>query len=228
MPSPSAPVRRRRAIALTAVTALCAAVALVSVGAYTGLDPAEARVALRDPALHYPVLVLHVGTSVLALVTAPLQLWPALRRRGAHRVIGRIHLFAGVFPGAVSGMALAVMSTYGAVAQTGFALLSALWFATAAIGWRAAREGRYADHGKWMVRVFSLTMAGVTLRVLVPLSTALLTPLVGPGYGEEEIFTAVYPAIAWLAWVPNLLVAEWYLRRRPGIGAAAPAGHRPG
>lgn len=220
-PSPpvsAAPARRPRTAALVGVTVLCALVALVSVAAYVGLDPADARVGLRDSGLHYPVLVLHVGTSVLALLTAPLQLWPALRRRGAHRVIGRIHLFAGVFPGAVSGLVLAVMSTYGPVAQTGFALLSVLWFAAAAAGWRAIRRGRVADHREWMVRVFSLTLAGVMLRLLLPLSLAVLAPLAGPEVDGEELFAVVYSAIAWLCWVPNLVVAELFLRRRSGAG----------
>ncbi|MDT0327071.1 DUF2306 domain-containing protein [Nocardiopsis lambiniae] len=224
-PPPAAPTARRRrgVVSLTAVTVLCALVALVSVGAYVGLDPDDSRVGLRPWALHYPFLVVHVMCSVIALVTAPLQLWPALRRGGAHRVIGRIHLFAGVFPGAVSGLVVAVMSTYGPIAQTGFILLAVLWFTTAAAGWRAVRGGRYADHRKWMVRAFSLTMAGVMLRVLLPLSMAALAPLMGPEYGEEDLFVAVYPAIAWLCWVPNLLIAEFYLRRRGRTGVREPA-----
>ena len=28
-------------------------------------------------------------------------------------------------------------------------------------------------------------------------------------------FEVAYPAIAWLCWVPNLLVVEWLLRRQP-------------
>jgi uncharacterized membrane protein len=33
-------------------------------------------------------------------------------------------------------------------------------------------------------------------------------------------------AISWLAWVPNLLVAEFLIRRKPPAAAAAPAGNR--
>ncbi|MFL1429925.1 MULTISPECIES: DUF2306 domain-containing protein [unclassified Nocardiopsis] len=222
-PVSPAPVRRRHTTGLIIVTVLCVLVTMIALPAYLGLDPAEAQIGLRESGLHYPALVLHVGTSVLALLTAPLQLWPALRRRGAHRVIGRIHLFAGVFPGAVSGMVLAVLSTAGPVAQTGFGLLSVLWFTTAAAGWRAIRQGRVADHREWMVRVFSLTMAGVMLRVLVPLATAVLPLMLGPGVDEEAAFALAYPAIAWLCWVPNLLVAELVLRRRPRPAAVAAA-----
>jgi hypothetical protein len=38
----------------------------------------------------------------------------------------------------------------------------------------------------------------VTLRLYLPLSGAIGIP-----------FDDAYPAIAWLCWVPNLVVAEW-------------------
>ena len=47
------------------------------------------------------------------------------------------------------------------------------------------------------MRNFALTFAAVTLRVYLPTSMALGVP-----------FESAYPLIAWLCWVPNLLVAE--------------------
>jgi hypothetical protein len=54
-----------------------------------------------------------------------------------------------------------------------------------------------------MIRNFSLTFAAVTLRLYLPASLAAGLP-----------FDTVYPAIAWLCWVPNLVVAEFLLRER--------------
>ncbi|MFD6950838.1 MULTISPECIES: DUF2306 domain-containing protein [unclassified Nocardiopsis] len=201
---------------LVAVTVLCALLAVFAASAYVGLDPGTSQVDLRpDRPFHYPFLLVHVAASILALVTAPLQLFPALRRGRAHRVIGRIHLFAGVFPRALSGLVVGVMSTYGFAAQAGFSLLAVLWFSVGVAGYRAVRRGRHADHREWMLRLFALTMAGVMLRLLVVLLVPALTPLVGPAHGGdgEAVFRGVYQGIAWLCWVPNLLVAEWYLRR---------------
>ena len=62
--------------------------------------------------------------------------------------------------------------------------------------------GRYADHGRWMVRSFSLCFAGVMLRLLV----LTYEQLVGAGLVDFSFKTA-YIGIAWLCWVPNLLVA---------------------
>ena len=53
-----------------------------------------------------------------------------------------------------------------------------------------------------MIRNYALTFAGVMLRIWVPVTTTL---------GAE--FTAAYTVIAWMCWVPNLLVAEWIIRR---------------
>lgn len=203
------------------LSALCPVVALLSLAAYTGLDPSSSRVAIReDLSFHYPILVVHVVTSVIALCVGPFQFWPAVRRRRAtHRAIGRVYLFAGVLPGSVSGMCVAVMSTYGPTAQFGFGLLSILWFTTAIAGLRAVRSGRGADHREWMVRQFALTLAAVTLRLLVPTLLLLYSPQLTTVYGgdEETFYREVYQVVPWLCWVPNLIVAEWYLRRGSGL-----------
>jgi hypothetical protein len=74
--------------------------------------------------------------------------------------------------------------------------------------------GRYAEHRRWMIRSFSLILAGVMLRVWTPLHGVLASA------GIVHIsFETAYAAIAWLCWVPNLLIAIWFTRRPPGIAA---------
>jgi len=50
----------------------------------------------------------------------------------------------------------------------------------------------------WMIRSYALTLGAVTLRIYIPLFLMQGVP-----------FEQAYPAIAWLAWVPNLIIAEW-------------------
>ena len=57
-----------------------------------------------------------------------------------------------------------------------------------------------------MVRSVALTLSAVTLRLYLGGATAL---------GAD--FDAVYPAIAWLCWVPNLVLAQWWLARHPRV-----------
>ena len=52
-----------------------------------------------------------------------------------------------------------------------------------------------------MTRNFALTLAGVALRLWMPGLLAGGVP-----------FDAAYPAVAWLCWVPNLVVAEAVVR----------------
>jgi hypothetical protein len=35
------------------------------------------------------------------------------------------------------------------------------------------------------------------------------------GGNFDALFTEVYRVVMWLAWVPNLIIAEWLLIRRP-------------
>ena len=69
------------------------------------------------------------------------------------------------------------------------------------MGWRQAVAGQYATHRRWMIRSLSLTFAAVTLRLMLP-----MIPLTGLAFVEG------YRAISFLCWVPNLLLAELWLR----------------
>jgi hypothetical protein len=66
-----------------------------------------------------------------------------------------------------------------------------------------------------MIRSYSLMFAAPTLRLWLPL-------LIIAYQGE---FRPAYLWVAWVCWVPNLLVAEWYIRRtrtRPLLFAGRP------
>ena len=146
----------------------------------------------------------HVGLAPLALMLMPFQLLPHLRARrpAMHRWIGRSYAVLVLLSG-LGGLAMAVGTEAGPVAATGFALLAVLWLGTTATGVWKARVGDIAEHRQWMIRSAALIFAGVTLRLELPLLIAS---------GLE--FPTAYTIVAWLCWVPNLLVAEWILRGR--------------
>ena len=149
-----------------------------------------------------PWLVIHVTGAGTALLLVAFQLLPAIRRRRAvHRWIGRIYASACILGGS-AGLAVAVGTTAGPIAATGFGLLAVIWIYVTAQGWLTARARRFDEHRRWMIRSFALTFAAVTLRIYMPLSMAMHLDM-----------DQAYRAIAWLAWVPNLVCAELYLRR---------------
>lgn len=158
-----------------------------------------------------PFLVVHVAGAATALLIAPFQVLPGVRTRrpALHRVMGRVYV-AGCLAGGSGGLVLAFGSTAGPIATAGFGLLAVAWLATTVQAWRMAMAGRIAEHRAWMIRSMALTLAAVTLRLYLPLAAMGPTP-----------FVEAYRAISFLCWVPNLLLAEAWLRLRAPARAAA-------
>lgn len=150
-----------------------------------------------------PWLLVHVAGAATALLIGSVQFIGPLRRRlpFVHRWTGRLYALACLV-GGVGGFMLALGSTAGPVAVGGFALLAVVWLMTTSMGWRKAMARDFVSHRRWMIRSWALTLAAVTLRLYM-----LAIPLV-PADPVQA-----YAAIAWLCWVPNLLIAEVYLRR---------------
>lgn len=152
-----------------------------------------------------PFLALHVAGAATALLVGPFQMLAGVRARwpSLHRLLGRIYVL-GCLSGGVGGVALALGATAGPIATAGFGLLGVAWIVTTTLAWRRAVQGRIAEHRAWMIRSFALTLAAVTLRLYLPL--AAMGPLP---------FVEAYRAIAFLCWVPNLLLAEAWLFAAP-------------
>lgn len=190
--------------ALLAVMAL--AVAAYAFLAY-GLLPGGAQVGEAMQAVYRlnPVVIhTHAFAAGLALLLGPWQFSTRLRARRpqVHRWIGRVYLVAGIVVGGVSGLLLSRIAQGGWVAQLGFASLALVWLYTGYRGYRAIRRGERAEHRRWMLRNHALTLAAVSLRLYIPLALS-----------NGISFEAAYPVIAWLCWVPHLVIAQWWLRR---------------
>ena len=188
-------------IAWTLLAILCLGIAAYS-ARYLLHPPQTPAQALGNP-LEVPWLFIHVAGAVTALLIGSLQFLPGLRRGSSppHRWTGRVYV-AGCLVGGAAGLILAPGSHAGPIASAGFGSLAVLWIAATLLGWRAAMQGRFAEHRRWMIRSWALTLAAVTLRLYLPLVMVLDLP-----------FLPWYRAISFLAWVPNLIAAELWLRR---------------
>jgi uncharacterized membrane protein len=155
-------------------------------------------------AAHLAFLMTHIIASMLAILIGPFQLLPGLRKGRllkVHRWLGRAYLLSILF-GGLSGLYMAQFAHGGAISELGFGILACLWLYTGYRAYKHIRNKEIDRHREWMIRNYALTFAGVMLRVWVPLSM---------GFGAD--FTTAYVVIAWACWVPNLLVAEWIIRR---------------
>ncbi len=193
----------------------------------TGVSLASTRyllsgVAMAPPPLkpnfmhHQLAFWLHIGGGSTALLVGPWQFLGRLRRGAPvlHRLLGLVYVSACLV-GALAALPMALGSNGGWVAAAGFETLALLWLWTTLRAVLAVRSGDIAAHRLWMVRSFSLTLAGVTLRLYLPLALIGLAP-----------FSVIYAGIAWLCWAPNLLMSD---RIGAALGAPRPqAGLRRG
>jgi uncharacterized membrane protein len=154
---------------------------------------------------NHAVVYVHVFASSVALILGPFQFMDGLRarRRELHRWMGRLYLGVGVLAGGLAGLHMSITAYGGLVSQLGFGALALGWLYTGLRAYLAIRAKDVATHRRWMVRNFALAFGAVTLRLWLPGSVAAGIP-----------FEIAYPAVAWLCWVPNLVVAERILKGR--------------
>jgi hypothetical protein len=85
-------------------------------------------------------------------------------------------------------------------------MLAVAWLASGFMAYRHIRRKEIQSHRQWMVRNYAMTFAAVTLRLWL---------LTFQAAGVE--LSEAYITVAWLCWVPNLMVAELIVSRiRPG------------
>lgn len=145
--------------------------------------------------------LLHLGGGSLALVLGAFQVNRSFRerRRTLHRRLGALYLF-GVVAAGFAGLPLAAGSAGGKVAHIGFGACALCWLGTTLMGAWTIWSRDFGAHERWMLRSYAVTLAAVMLRIYLPLAQAAGVP-----------FETAYPIIAWLSWLPNLLVVESWL-----------------
>lgn len=146
----------------------------------------------------------HAFFALFGLAIGPWQFRGAgLRRRGKHhRTLGKVYVVAA-FGTAVTGFYMSFYAHGPALNRLGFGVLAVALFLTTAVALAKIRGGHILAHRAWMLRSYALMFAAVTLRLWLPV-------LIAVNRGD---FDAAYQTLGWLAWVPNLVWAEWHLAR---------------
>jgi uncharacterized membrane protein len=220
--TPDRPRRRRRLAHRLAgpawvILLLACLDIVVVVSRYLSFDPEVYFPQQRENYLRVEFFLgVHVLSGILALLVGPFQFVGRIRRRflRLHRFLGAVYIASATALG-LTGLVLAPTAYTGLVAVLGFTFLDlAMLFTT----WTAVRmvvARRIGEHRRWMIRSFSLILAGVMLRVM----TSIHAGLSAIGLTDMTYETA-YAAISWLCWVPSLLVALWVTRRPTGAARA--------
>jgi len=175
-----------------------------NISPFRDLDPATAPTPPHDGfPLYYPLLLAHMGFGTVTMVTVVLQLWPWLRRNHprVHRISGRFYVVAALISGVA---ALSIVRFAPPVGQIGVSMATLLWMFTTSMGFIRARQGRYAEHRRWMLYSFALVMNNVWGNLIVRGGLALPEP-VG--------FLYLVEAARWVGWVVNLMLVQWWIYR---------------
>jgi uncharacterized membrane protein len=154
----------------------------------------------------------HVLFGSIALALGSVQFWRNLpfSHPALHRTLGKIYVVAVMVTGA-AGLYMSLFANGGAVTRLGFGLLAVSVLTATAIAYQTIRQRNIAAHRRWMLRSYALIFAAVTLRIELPILIGIF-----------HAFDPAYAIVAWLCWVPNLAIAEVYIRLRT-VGKRAAA-----
>ncbi|MHA7132679.1 DUF2306 domain-containing protein [Oerskovia turbata] len=228
-PGPPSARRARRVrpgLAWVALSSIAMAAVLVTTYASATLDDlAQAGQGLASTYVERPPAIqaafyTHIAFAAVALLLGPVQFVGRWRRRvpRLHRALGRLYL-VGVGVGALAGLVISAASSVAFLGFFGFGSLAVLWGWTGWKAYRSIRAGRVAEHRAWMIRCFALTYAAVTLRLWIGVLVAVQLPFIGPDTDPAALFDTAYAPVAFLSWLPNIVIAEWMIARRglPGL-----------
>ena len=152
---------------------------------------------------YYPIFYVHVYSAIFVLLAGFSQFSSALLKKypATHRNIGKVYVFVVLFLSAPSGFFIGLFANGGLYSKISFVTLSILWFYFTLKGFTSIKNKNITKHRAFMLRSFALTFSAITLRFW----KVILVYLFHPAPMD------VYQIIAWLGWIPNLLIVEYYL-----------------
>ncbi|MCC6726799.1 MAG: DUF2306 domain-containing protein [Saprospiraceae bacterium] len=123
------------------------------------------------------------------------------KRPDIHRLLGKIYVFTAL-PSALAGIYIGIHAVGGPICNAGFVIGGIIWFYTTLQALLKIKQGDVLSHQKHMIFSYATCFGAVTLRFYLP---ALIA------YYHE--FEPAYRIVAWMAWLPNIIVAWWIVNR---------------
>ena len=161
-----------------------------------GLLASKTNELLADPIWNFTFYT-HIFLGGLALLIGWTQFSSKLRNKNIalHRMTGKVYVVS-VLISSITGIYIGIFATGGLVSSMGFICLGVIWFYTTLMAYIYIRNKQILQHQKMMIYSYAACFAGVTLRLWLPILTNI--------FGD---FITAYTIIAWLCWVPNVMVA---------------------
>ncbi|MFL5762955.1 MAG: DUF2306 domain-containing protein [Bacteroidia bacterium] len=146
----------------------------------------------------------HISFSLIVLLTGGFQFSRFLifQKPKIHRILGKIYVILVLFICAPSGLVMALHANGGFWARLSFLLTAILWWLFTFLAYRRVIQKDLRKHLAFMYRSYALTLSAISLRLLV-----MALPYFCDLHGKE-----MYVTVAWLSWIPNLLIAEFMIK----------------
>lgn len=176
---------------------------------YAFVEPKYTFLATKPPQILYNLIwktafITHIVFGGIALFTGWRQFGIKFRNNHIrlHKSIGKIYIGCVVFS-SISSIYMGFYANGGIIAASGFISLGIIWLLTTCFALFYIRKGNIDKHQRLMVYSYACTFAAATLRLWLPFLTALTAD------PENS-----YLAVAWLCWVPNIIVAYFINKHR--------------
>ncbi|MEH7306998.1 DUF2306 domain-containing protein, partial [Neobacillus drentensis] len=186
------------------------------VAPYVTLDPDNSRVSITSSGLQFPMLMAHIVTACVALLSGFFQFLDLIRIKTpkVHRLLGRVYMCSVLISGLLGLIYVPYIENFSKAAS--FLVLSLIWLFTCWKGYRTAVRKQFAEHRNWMIRSFGITLVAVSGRIVVPI--LLLTYYTINGFslpsGREKMIEEVLNANIWVGLIVNFIVVEWGILRK--------------
>lgn len=161
---------------------------------------------------------LHLVSGPASLMLGMILLSNRFRRMAPawHGRLGRLQAAVVLFLLAPSGLWMAWYAESGAVAAAGLGLLAIATAACTLLGVKAAFERRFAEHERWLRRVYMLLCSAVAIRLIGGAASVA---------GLDALW--LYPLSTWASWLVPLVVFESVRMLDPAVRrVAVPSGGR--
>ena len=147
----------------------------------------------------------HVYSSILVLLTGFLAIIRVkFNKIKIHQYAGKAYVFVILFLAAPTGIYMGFFANGGFFSKISFVILGIFWWFSTFKAYQLIRQKNYKAHQQWMWRSFALTLSAITLRLWKWIIVYFFHP--SP--------MDVYEIVAWLGWIPNILLIELLIRKK--------------
>jgi len=155
---------------------------------------------------YLPLFYVHVYSAIFVLLAGFTQFNSKILAKypKIHQWLGYLYVGFVLLLASPSGIFIGWFANGGLIAKTSFIILGILWFWFTLKATLLILKRKITAHKKFMYRSFALAASAITLR----LWKVILVYLFHPAPMD------VYQIIAWLGWIPNLLIAEWLIKKK--------------